>query len=131
VKALKTMVREHSVDYVFAEPSGIVIPFELRNTIAAAGRDVRITSGPVVMLLNAADPQAPFEDHIAHVTRQQIGQSDQLVIAKIDIAQEDSIETLEHVAREAAPTTPLHRLSLAEGHGVAGLVDAVLGPAAQ
>jgi G3E family GTPase len=122
------MVREHGVEYVFAEPSGIVIPFELRNTIAAAGRDVKIASGPVVLLLNAGDPVAPFEEHIAHVTRQQIGQSDLVVITKADVAKAGSIEALEAAVRESAQGTPLHTLSLRDGHGVTGLVDAVLGP---
>ena len=123
------MVRESEVQYVFAEPSGIVIPFELRNTVAAAGRDVRVDAGPVVMLLNAADPASPFHEHLAHVTRQQLGQADLIVLTKMDAAADGAVDRLRASANEAAPGTPLHTVSLAEGDGVAALVDAILGPA--
>lgn len=120
------MVREHGVRYVFAEPSGIAIPFELRNAIAVAGRDVRLAAGPVVTLLNAADPGAPFIEHVEHVTRQQVEQADTVVITKTDIAAAAGIECLEGAVRELAPTTPLHMVSLPTGQGVAALAETIL-----
>ncbi len=130
MKALKAMAREHGVDYVFAEPSGIVVPFELRNTIASAGRDARVKAGSVVMLLNAADPALPFHDHVAHVTRQQVAQADVIAVTKQDDASEGGVECLEQAARGLAPDTPLHVVSTKSRVGLAELVEAVLGPAA-
>lgn len=127
---MKTMTREHEVDYVFAEPSGIVVPFELRNTIASAGRDARVKAGSVVMLLNAADPALPFNDYVAHVTRQQVAQADIIAVTKQDDASEGGVEVLEQAARGLAPDTPLFVVSTKSLAGLAELVDAVLGPAA-
>jgi G3E family GTPase len=120
------MVRNDGVDYVFAEPSGIVIPFELRNAVAVAGRDVRVSAGPVVMLLSAADPGAPFIEHLAHVTRQQIEQADCVAVTKIDAAANGGVECLEGAVRSVSPDTPLHHLSLPTGQGLKGLADLVL-----
>lgn len=122
------MAREHKVDYVFAEPSGIVVPFELRNAIAAAGRDASVAAGSVVMLLNASDPSSPFDDHVGHVTGQQVAQADLIAVTKVDSAPEGGVECLEVAARGLAPDTPLYAVSLATRVGLPELVDAVLGP---
>lgn len=122
------MAKEHKVDYVFAEPSGIVVPFELRNAISSAGRDASLGVGPVVMLLNAADPSTPFGDQLAHLTGQQVAQADLVVLTKSDSAAGEGIESLEVAARELAPDTPLFAVSLTSREGLEGLVEAVLSP---
>ncbi len=119
------MAREHGADYVFTEPSGIVIPFELRNAIAAAGRDVRLHTGPVVLLLNAADAESAFAEHLVHVTRQQVEQSDLVALTKADAAPEGAVEYLEGMVRALTHTAPLHVVSLLSGRGVSALVDTV------
>lgn len=122
------MAKEHRVEYVFAEPSGIVVPFELRNTIASASRDASVGAGPVVMLLNAADPSPPFDEYVAHVTRQQVTQADLIAVTKIDAPADGGVECLEEAARSLAPGTPVHVVSVTSRAGLAALVDAVLGP---
>lgn len=124
------MAKEHRVSYVFAEPSGIVVPFELRNAIASAGRDANVGAGSVVMLLNAADPSPPFDDYVAHVTRQQVTQADLIAVTKLDAAVEGGVECLEGAARDLAPETPLYVVSVTSRAGLAELVEAVLGPVA-
>ncbi len=121
------MAREHRVDYVFAEPSGIVVPFELRNAIAVAGRDANVAAGPVLLLLNAEDPTSPFEEHITHVTRQQVQQADVIAVTKVDSASGGGVEFLQEKARGLAPDTPSYAVSVASGEGVAELAEAVLG----
>lgn len=130
MKALKAMAKEHGVDYVFAEPSGIVIPFELRNTIASAGRDARVAAGSVILLLSAADPSPPFDEYMAHVTRQQVGQADLIAVTKHDASAAGGVECLEEAARAVSPRTPVYVVSVALRTGLGALVDAVLGPAA-
>lgn len=114
------------MEYVLTEPSGIVIPFELRNAIAVAGRDIRLQAGPVVMLLNAAEPGGPFIEHVEHVTRQQVEQADAIAITKIDVAADGGIECLEGAVRQLAPTIPVHHVSLRTGQGVAALAETIL-----
>lgn len=121
------MTRTHRVEYVFAEPSGIVVPFELRNAIAMAARDTKVTVGPVVLLLNAADAETPFSEHVAHITRQQVQQADLIALTKVDSAADGSVERLREAARVLAPETPIHSVSLSSDRAPAALVDAILG----
>lgn len=116
------------MDYVFAEPSGIVVPFELRNAIASAGRDAPVRAGRVLMLLNAADPSSPFDEFVGHITRQQVTQADVIAVTKADAPAHGGVESLERAARGLAPDTPLYVVSASSGEGLPGLLDAVLGP---
>ncbi len=121
------MTRVHGVKYVFAEPSGIVVPFELRNAIAMASRDAKVSTGPVVVLLNAADPEAPFSEHVAHITRQQVQQADLIAVTKADAAADGAVEHLEAAARALAPEIPIYSVSLTSDRAMTALVDAILG----
>lgn len=122
------MARDDGVSVLFAEPSGIVIPFEMRTAISAAGRDVAVTVGPVVLLLNGSDPELLFGEGLGHITSQQIAQADMVAITKIDAASDTEILRVEEeVARLAFQTHP-HRVSLQSGEGVAALVESILGP---
>lgn len=124
------MAKQYMVDYVFVEPSGIVVPLELRTAIASAGRDAHVEVGSVVILLNAADPSSPFGHYFAHITRQQVTQADVIAVTKLDAAADGGVECLERAARELAPDTPLYLVSARSRVGLAELVDAVLGPLA-
>jgi G3E family GTPase len=128
VKALKQMKREHNPDHLFVEPSGIVIPDELRLQVKVAGRDVRLSVGPVVLLADALDPCGAFAEEVAHITAQQARQADLLVINKVDSALPGDVDWLEGSLRELSPEAPLYRVSVQSGDGLAGLVAAVLSP---
>ncbi len=122
------MARDDGVSVLFAEPSGIVIPFELRTAISAAGRDVAVTVGPVVLLLNGSDSEMLFGEGLGHITAQQIAQADVVAITKIDAALDTEILRVEkEVARLASQTYP-HHVSMQSGEGVAVLVESILGP---
>lgn len=113
---------------MFAEPSGIVIPFELRNAISAAGRDVAVAVGPVVVLLNGSDPDMLFGDGLGHITAQQIAQADVVAITKIDSARDTEILRVEEEVARLAPHADPHHVSMRSGEGVAALVESILGP---
>ena len=122
------MARDDGVSVLFAEPSGIVIPFELRNAIAAAGRDVPVTVGPVVLLLNGSDPEMLFGEGLGHITAQQIAQADLVAITKIDSARDTEIRRVEEEVARLAPQLDPHHVSMQSGEGVAALVESILGP---
>jgi G3E family GTPase len=120
------MSRENQLAYLFAEPSGIVIPFELRTQIQVAGRFGKVTPGPVILMTDASAARSPFAEEVHHITIQQVSQSDLLAINKIDNADPEEADWLENSLREIAPEKPLHRVSLHSGEGVPGLLAAVL-----
>ncbi|MCJ7797952.1 MAG: hypothetical protein MUQ56_14535 [Thermoleophilia bacterium] len=122
------MARDDGVSVLFAEPSGIVIPFELRTAISAAGRDVPVTVGPVVLLLNGSDPEMLFGDGLGHITAQQIAQADMVAITKIDSALDTQILRVKEEVARLAPQTDPHHVSMQSGEGVAALVELILGP---
>ena len=122
------MARDDGVSVLFAEPSGIVIPFEMRTAISAAGRDVAVTVGPVVLLLNATDPELLFGEGLGHITAQQIAQSDVVAITKIDAAVDAQIVRVEAEVARRASQTQVHHVSMQSGEGVAALVESILGP---
>jgi G3E family GTPase len=122
------MARDDGVSVLFAEPSGIVIPFELRTAISAAGRDVPVTVGPVVLLLNGSDPEMLFGDGLGHITAQQIAQADMVAITKIDSALDTQILRVKEEVARLAPQTDPHHVSMQSGEGVAALVESILGP---
>ncbi len=114
------------VTTLFAEPSGIVIPFELGNSIAAAGRDARVERGPIVTLLDARSPDEPFGEYMAHITRQQLEQSDLAVLTGVDAAPSEAADGLERQVRELVPDRDVYRVDLLSGAGVSELLAAVL-----
>jgi G3E family GTPase len=115
------------VEYLFTEPSGIVIPQELRTAILVAARDVRrVSVGPVVVLLDGSSPDSAFDEHLAHITAQQVRQSDLLAISKVDSADPGLVDELEASLREMAPGKPIYRLSVRSGQGLPELADVVL-----
>lgn len=121
------MARQEQLDVLFAEPSGIVIPFELHNTITVAGRDADVEAGPIVLLLDGSNPEAPFAAHVEHITAQQLEQSDLVVITKTADADPDKVDALGSRVAEAAPHVALRRVDLRSEEGVASLVDLLLG----
>lgn len=121
------MAREERLDVLFAEPSGIVIPFELRNTIMVAGRDAQVSTGPVVLLFDGTRPEAPFGEDVEHITLQQIIQSDLVVITKSAGADPEGLRRLESRIAQAAPRATVRRVDFHSGEGVPALVNAVLG----
>jgi len=122
------MARDDGVNVLFAEPSGLVIPFELRTAISAAGRDAPVTVGPVVLLLNGSDPEILFGDGLGHLTAQQIAQADMVAITKIDLAGDAEILRVKKEVARLAPGTDPYHVSMQSGEGVVALVESILGP---
>lgn len=108
---------------MLAEPSGIVVPTELRNAVLSAGRGgVVIEPGPVLLLLDATSPDSAFGEGVGDVSRYQVEQSDAVVLTKIDRADSDSVTALEKIVREIAPETPILQVSLTEARGTTELL---------
>lgn len=125
------MARDDGVTVLFAEPSGIAIPLEMRAAIFAAGRDVSLTVGPVVLLLNGSDPEWLFGEGLGHITAQQIAQADVVAITKIDVALDADVRRVEKEVARLAPQTQPHHVSVQSGEGVAALVESILRPLSQ
>lgn len=120
------MAREYELDYLFVEPSGIVIPGELRTQVAVAGRDARLTAGSVVLLLDGAQPEAALHDDVLHITMQQVTQADVVAVSKLDTADPEGVASLERFLGDLGPGKTIHRVSLVSGEGLPGLLAAAL-----
>ena len=121
------MARREGVEVVLAEPSGIVVPFELRNAIRVTSRgSIVIEPGPVVLLLNGEFPEASFAEGVGRITELQAAESDLIVITKLDRAAAEGAAALKERIRALAPETALLEVSFLSGEGTAGLLAAVL-----
>jgi G3E family GTPase len=119
------MARDYGLTHLFVEPSGFVIPRELHTQIAVAGRTTRLEVGPIVLLLDGTQPDAPLDEDVRHITMQQAAQADVVAVNKLDTADLDEVAGLESALEELAPGVTLHKISLFSGEGMENLLAAV------
>ncbi|GAB4251574.1 MAG: hypothetical protein Kow00129_12430 [Thermoleophilia bacterium] len=118
------------MDLVLAEPSGLVVPQELRNAIRIAGRDVRVEVGPVVLLLDAGDADGPFADGYEQLTRRQAVEADAIALTKADRRDQEALRALEAKAKDLNGSADYFRVSTADGSGLDALAAYLLNDSA-
>ncbi|CAB1077436.1 hypothetical protein D1AOALGA4SA_5225 [Olavius algarvensis Delta 1 endosymbiont] len=98
VDLIKKIKRTHNPEFLFIEPSEMVVTQELQNVTAMGHRDVRYQIGPLITLVDAQ--RFPF----MWAERQQlmIGQingADIVVLSRIDRIEDSSTEDIRTVLR--------------------------------
>jgi G3E family GTPase len=98
VDLIKKIKRSHDPEFLFVEPSEMVVTRELQNVAAMGHRDVRYQIGPLVTLVDA--PRFPF----MWAERQQliIGQingADIVALSRIDRLEDSSLDEIRSVLR--------------------------------
>ncbi len=96
VDLIKKIKRSHDPEFLFIEPSEMVVTQELQNVTAMGHRDVRYQIGPLVTLVDA--PRFPF----MWAERQQlmIGQikgADIVALSRIDRLEDSSPDEIRNV----------------------------------
>ena len=98
VDLIKKIKRTHNPEFLFIEPSEMVVTQELRDVAAMGNRDVRYQIGPLITLVDAQ--RFPF----MWAERQQlmIGQingADIVVLSRIDRIEDSSPDDIREVVR--------------------------------
>jgi G3E family GTPase len=79
----KNIKRAHDPDFLFVEPSEMVITRELRDVAAMARRDITFEPGPYVTLVNGPEFEFDWQERQALVTGQMLG-ADVVAISRFD-----------------------------------------------
>jgi G3E family GTPase len=98
VDLIKKLKRSHDPEFLFIEPSEMVVTQELQNVAAMGHRDVRYQIGPLITLVDA--PQFPF----MWAERQQliIGQingADIVALSRTDRLEDSSPDEIREILR--------------------------------
>jgi G3E family GTPase len=120
----KELKRNHNPDFLFIEPSEMVVTQELRNVMSMALRDISFEIGPFITLINGPE----FDFHWQERSFLMIGQmqgADLVAIAQSDLMDEQNVHELEHSLSTYAST--LIPLSVPGNLGVNEVMAAVMG----
>lgn len=79
----KTMKRAHNPDFLFIEPSEMVVTRELRDVAAMARRDIAFELGPFITLVNGPQFESIWQERQALLTGQVLN-ADVVAISRFD-----------------------------------------------
>jgi G3E family GTPase len=120
----KELKRTHSPDFLFIEPSEMVVTRELRDVMAMGRRDISYEIGPFITLVNGPDFDSQWQDRSFLMTGQ-MKDADLVAIALSDLMDAHSIHGLKQRLTAYAPS--LLPLSVACNVGVSEIMNEIFG----
>lgn len=108
---------------VFAEPSGLAIPKEIRDVVKVAARDAPVDQGSVLQVMSGEEVDPPFLSERQQLTTQQVRGSDAVVVTHADTADGEGMELLEGRVWALSPDVRIVRVDASTGEGVDELVS--------
>ena len=119
----KELKRNHNPDYLFIEPSEMVVTKELRNVMAMALRDISFETGPFITLINGPEFDFQWQERSFLMIGQMQG-ADLVAIAQSDLMDEQGVHELEQSLTTYASS--LIPLSVPGNVGVNEMMAAVM-----
>jgi len=120
----KELKRNHNPDFLFIEPSEMVVTQELRNVMAMGRRDISYEIGPLITLVNGPEFDSLWEDR-SFLMIGQMKDADLVALTRFDLMDEQDIHDLElSVSAHASSLLPL---SVPCNMGVNEVLAAVMG----
>ena len=102
-------------DYLFIEPSGLVVTSEMRNVTAMGRRDVKYDIGPFITLVAGPDFPTLWQERQPLLLGQLTG-ADLVAISKSDLMDADRIAEINHTLN--GHCRDLIQLSARSGSGI-------------
>lgn len=96
---IKGLRRELNPDYLFIEPSEMVVTRELRNASAMGLRDVKYEIGPFITLVDGPAFDFSWQDRRALLIGQ-ISDADLVVISRTDLIKSERLAEIEGTLKE-------------------------------
>lgn len=91
-KTLVTLYREFKPDHVLVEPTGVAVPNQVKSAASMAGRDAKLSMGPVIVLFDATRPADLLDmDMIGRLVTTQVKDADYIAISKVDLVDDAAI----------------------------------------
>jgi len=123
--ALKKQIkRDHNPDYLFIEPSEMVVTRELREVAAMGRRDVTYAIGPFVTLVDGPAFEAQWQERAALIGGQVAG-ADIVAVNKTDTLAADQLAAI--AGRLDGRGGAVIGLSAIAGQGLGQVIDRVAG----
>jgi len=120
----KELKRNHNPDFLFIEPSEMVVTQELKNVMAMGLRDISYEIGPLITLVNGPEFDSQWLDR-SFLMIGQMKDADLVALTRSDLMDTHRIRELEQ--RVSAYASFLLPLSVPCNVGVREVVAAVMG----
>jgi G3E family GTPase len=125
-KTLVTMYREFGPDHVLVEPTGVAVPHQVKQAANMAGRDAKLSMGPVIVLFDATRPAELLDmDMLGRLVVTQLKDADYIAISKIDLVDAAGIDAASQNVKEFNERAEIFNLSSFTGEGVERLVEII------
>lgn len=89
----KEIKRHHDPDFLFIEPSEMVVTQELRNVMAMARRDIVYEIGPIITLINGPAFEFLWEERSPLIIGQ-MNDADLVALSRADLVADDRIQEI-------------------------------------
>jgi G3E family GTPase len=125
-KTLVTMYREFGPDHVLVEPTGVAVPHQVKQAANMAGRDAKLSMGPVIVLFDATRPAELLDmDMLGRLVITQVKDADYILISKIDLVDAAGIAEATQNVKVFNERAEIFNLSSFTGEGVDRLVEVI------
>ena len=127
-KTLVTMYREFGPDHVLVEPTGVAVPHQVKQAANMAGRDAKLSMGPVIVLFDATRPAELLDmDMLGRLVVAQVKDADYIAISKIDLVDAAGIAEASQHVKAFNEQAEIFNLSSFTGEGVERLAEIIEG----
>ena len=127
-KTLVTMYREFGPDHVLVEPTGVAVPHQVKQAANMAGRDAKLSMGPVIVLFDATRPAELLDmDMLGRLVIAQVKDADYIAISKIDLVDAAGIAEASQHVKAFNEQAEIFNLSSFTGEGVERLAEIIEG----
>ena len=125
-KTLVTMYREFGPDHVLVEPTGVAVPHQVKQAANMAGRDAKLSMGPVIVLFDATRPAELLDmDMLGRLVIAQVKDADYIAISKIDLVDAAGIAEASQHVKAFNEQAEIFNLSSFTGEGVERLAEII------
>lgn len=125
-KTLVTMYREFDPDHVLVEPTGVAVPHQVKQAANMAGRDAKLSMGPVIVLFDATRPAELLDmDMLGRLVVAQVKDADYIAISKIDLVDAAGIAEASQHVKAFNEQAEIFNLSSFTGEGVERLAEII------
>jgi G3E family GTPase len=125
-KTLVTMYREFGPDHVLVEPTGVAVPHQVKQAANMAGRDAKLSMGPVIVLFDATRPAELLDmDMLGRLVVTQVKDADYILISKIDLVDAAGIAEATQNVKVFNEQAEIFNLSSFTGEGLDRLAEII------
>ncbi len=118
----KELKRQHNPDFLFIEPSEMVVTQELKNVMAMGRRDITYEIGPMITLIDGPDFDSLWQDR-SFLMIGQIKDASMVLLTRTDLVEEACIHEIQQ--RLLNYTDSLVPVSVPSDRGIQEVMTAV------